>query len=492
MNVLYIVSEVAPFSKTGGLGDVAGALPKYLSKQGVNVSVMSPLYRRVRQASGDLKDTGVEVEVTLNQDTIRGRVFESRLPGSDVPVYFLENERYYDREELYGTSKGDFPDNCERFVFFCRGVMEAIKRMPLEVDLIHSNDWQTGLIPVYVKTIYKEQEKIRDIATLFTIHNIAYQGLFWHWDVPLTGLSWDLFNYKELEFFGKINLLKGGIVFSDIVTTVSRTYAKEIQTPEFGCGLEGVLAWRSRDLHGILNGVDYSEWNPETDRYLPANYSAKDFKGKRVCKQVLQKRMGLPANKKIPLLGFIGRLTAQKGLDILAEAMDELMKMDVQFVLLGSGEQKYQELLQGIAQKYRGKLALQIAFDIELSHIMQAGCDIMLVPSQYEPCGLNQMYSMKYATVPLARKTGGLADTIVDATEENIRRGEGTGFLFEAPRADALIGALSKALTFYRHPEQWKKLMLNCTAQDWSWNRSAAEYVRLYEMAIQKRRRKPS
>ena len=491
MKVLFVSPEVVPFAKTGGLADVSGALPKFLADLGIEVSVMMPLYRKVRRSGIELRDTGTEVAVSLNQNIVKGRVLRSTLPGSKVPVYLLENDRYYDREELYGTAKGDFPDNCERFVFFCRGVMEAIKNMPMDLDLIHANDWQTGLLPVYLKTLYKHHERTGKVAAVFSVHNLAYQGLFWHWDVPLTGLSWDLFNYRELEFFGKINLLKGGLVFADLISTVSETYAKEIQTPEFGYGLEGVLAWRSKDLYGIVNGADYSEWNPATDNLIPARYSPKDLRGKAVCKEALQKASGLPLRREVPIIGSIGRLSDQKGLDTLADAMGELMKMDVQLVILGTGQQKYHDLLENMAEQHKDKLRANIKFDNQLAHLIEAGSDMFLMPSHYEPCGLNQMYSMKYGTVPIVRRTGGLADSVVAFSPERLSTGEATGFLFDKPTAEALLAAIREAVSVYHDRESWKKLMLNGLAQDWSWNRSARKYKELYEKAIQKKQSEP-
>ncbi len=422
MKIAIVASEVVPFSKTGGLADVAGALPKFLEKRGHEVCVFTPLYKAVWDKFHPTR-TNHRISVPVGSDLVQGEVWRETLPDSNVTVYFIGNDNYFYRDGLYGDEKGDYSDNCSRFVFFSRGVLEAIKALNLKPDLINSNDWQSGLIPVYAKIADFDDPSIRKAAHVFTIHNLAYQGLFWHWDIPLTNIGWEHFNYKELEFYGKVNFMKGGIVFADTITTVSPTYAKEIQADEeSGAGLDGVLRDRGADVVGILNGIDYSVWNPEIDDLIPKKYSLDKPKGKAECKAELQKYAGLPAQPNVPLVGTISRLVDQKGFDLIAEIIDPLMQEEMQFVLLGTGLEKYHALFTEIVRRYPDKAAAFLKFDNKLAHMIEAGSDMFLMPSHYEPCGLNQMYSLKYGTVPVVRATGGLADTITDATPENAGR----------------------------------------------------------------------
>ena len=483
MKVAFISSEVVPFSKTGGLADVSGALPKFLAELGHEVLVFTPLYRGILEKfkPKKLKKT---LRVPVGSRVLDGALYECALPESKARVCFLANDSFFDREGLYGDGKGDFTDNCSRFVFFSRGVLEAIKVLGFKPDVIHANDWQAGLVPVYCKVGYDGVEAITSASTVFTIHNMAYQGLFWHWDTPLTNIGWEHFNYRELEFFGKINFLKGGIVYSDTVSTVSPTYAKEIQVDEeMGAGLQGVLSGRASDLFGILNGIDYDVWNPETDKLIPENYTAGNLSGKAKCKKALQKEAGLKASPKVPLIGVITRLADQKGLDLIAEVIDELMEEDVQFVLLGTGQEKYHKLFKEVRKRYPRKAGIFLTFDNRLAHLIEAGSDMFLMPSRYEPCGLNQMYSLKYGTVPVVRATGGLADTITDATPEAIEAGTANGFSFEPYESDDLLDVIRRALAAYSNREVWAGIVATGMRQDWSWARSAGEYVKLYERA---------
>jgi starch synthase len=487
VNILYISPEVAPFAKTGGLADVAGALPKHLAALGHDVTVMMPLFRVVREGGHTLIDTGKTFAVPIGGQTVVGHLYRSKLPGSDVPVYFLDNPAYYDREGLYvlpGTNR-DYRDNCERFVFFARGVLEAVEALDLDPDIVHANDWQAGLTPVYIKTLYAQGRAVSGAATLFTVHNLAYQGTFRQAEMALTGLDPVLFNWHQLEFYGKLNCLKGGLVFSDVLNTVSRRYAEEIQTEEFGCGLEGVLIERAADVHGVVNGVDYSVWDPATDPLIPANYSPGDLSGKAACKAALLEEQGLPADGHVPLIGMISRLATQKGFDILEEAMDEIMALDLRMIVLGTGEEKYHQLLEDAAKKYPQKLGVNLAFSNDLAHQIEAASDMFLMPSHYEPCGLNQLYSMKYGTVPVVRAAGGLADTVIDhaaGTES------ATGFVFDEYTAADLVQAVRRSVDAYGDAAAWAALVANGMAQDWSWGRSAAEYVELYEKARAKLR----
>ena len=486
MNVLVAASEIAPFAKTGGLADVVGALPRHLAGLGAGVSLIMPLYGKTKKTCPDLNDTRISISVAVNGVQVTGRLFKGALPNSEVDVYFVGNDDYYARDELYSTPEGDYKDNCERFVFFCRAVIEAVRALGLRLDVIHCNDWHTALIPVYLKTQAAGNEDLGCIATLFTIHNIAYQGIFPPEKLPTMGLSPDLFNFRELEFYGKVNLLKGGLVFSEIINTVSRTYSKEIQTPEFGRGLEGVLAWRSDDLFGVINGIDYETWNPEKDNLIAARYSDKDLSGKKKCKADLQKINKLPRRPDVPLLGVITRLDDQKGLDLIAEIMDDLMKLDVQFVLLGTGNRKYHELFEEISRLYPKKTGINLKFDNTLAHKIESGSDMFLMPSRFEPCGLNQLYSLKYATVPVVRKTGGLADTIVDCTAANLENDTATGFSFLNYDSGEFLAAIKRALKLYKNIDGWRRLMLRGMRQDWSWNRSSRQYFELYEKAMYK------
>ena len=494
MKIVCCSPEVAPFAKTGGLADVAGALPKFVQELGHEVVVFMPFYRFTKQyfmTSGtgrDVRDIGVTVSVPIEDRRPAGRLFETHLPGSSVPVYLIENDGYFDRPDLYVDRERnvDYADNCERFVFFSRAVLEAIAALGLRPDVIHCNDWQTGLVPVYVRTLYGAEDAVCGARTVFTIHNLAYQGVFPHDDMTLTGLDWALFNWKQLEFYGKLNGLKGGLVFADIINTVSRRYAKEIQTEEFGCGLDGVLRERADDLFGVVNGIDYADWSPETDELIPARYTARDLSGKAACKRELLRAQGLPESEGVPLIGMVSRLAAQKGFDLLEAALDELMGLDLQLVILGTGDRAYHDLLEAAAAKHPDKLAAKLTFDNRLAHEIEAGCDLFLMPSRYEPCGLNQLYSLRYGTVPIVRATGGLADTIVDCTDATLADGTATGFAFEKHEPAELVGAVGRALAAYGRPDLWPRLVANGMKQDWSWGRSAREYVQLYERAIAK------
>ncbi|MFQ5893964.1 MAG: glycogen synthase GlgA, partial [Nitrospinota bacterium] len=376
---------------------------------------------------------------------------------------------------------GDYPDNAERFVFFSRGVMEAIKALGLRPHVLHCNDWQTGLSPVYLKTLYREDPAVAEMATVFSVHNLGYQGLFPRDDVLMTGLGWELFTPEGVEFYNQLGFLKGGLMFADVLSTVSETYAKEIQTEEFGHGLDGVLRHRSADLYGIVNGIDYEVWNPATDPHLAANYSPADLTGKAACKQALQEEMGLPAEGAPPLVGIVSRLADQKGLDLVVEGMDRLLGLGLQLVILGSGEAHYHEALQAAAVRYPKQLGLVLGFDEGLAHRIEAGADMFLMPSRYEPCGLNQLYSLKYGTIPIVRATGGLEDTIIDYSEA---QGAWTGFKFRPHTTEAMVEAVGKACRVYADRPVWQRLMERAMAQDFSWDTSARAYVALYRRAV--------
>lgn len=477
MRILFASSEAVPFAKTGGLGDVSGALPRALAKLGAEVFLIMPKYQQVDEEKFALKKTGQIVRVPLGEKTEVGEILTTEL-APNYHVLFIQQDKYYDRDYLYTTPSGDYEDNAERFIFFSRAILETALVLELRPQVIQCNDWQTGLTPVYHKTIYKGLEMLKETSTAFTIHNIAYQGLFWHFDMPMTHLGWELFTPQALEFYGKINFLKGGIVFADAVITVSQKYKEEIQTPEFGCGLEGVLRDRQADLYGILNGVDYSEWSPEVDPFIKQRYSSADFSGKKICKIDLQREFGLPISEDIPLFATISRLTEQKGCDLLAATMEEILKMNLQFVILGTGDEKYHLLFQDLQAKYPRQMGVKIGFDDILAHKIEAGADIFIMPSRYEPCGLNQIYSLRYGTVPIVRATGGLDDTIIDYDSEN---NAGNGFKFHEYSSAALLASVKRALQVFQNKDLWYKLMRQGMAKDFSWDRSAKEYLAVYE-----------
>jgi len=485
MKVVYLSSEVVPFAKTGGLADIAGAIPKSIQELGVEIVVLMPLYGIIKEIKYLLTKTNIQFEVKIGDKVKSGCVYKGFLPDTQVPIYFLDNEQYYSRKGLYnypGTTK-DFEDNSERFIFFAQGALKVIEKLKINPDIVHCNDWQAGLIPVYIKTKYTEKECFKNTKTVMTIHNITYQGLFSHSDMNITGLDWSLFNWKQLEFYGKLNFLKGGIVFSDLITTVSKTYAKEIQTPEYGAGLDGVLKERANDLYGIVNGVDYSIWNPETDKYIITNYGIKNLKGKQLCKRALQRKYNLP-ERDVPIIGMITRLIDQKGLDLVARKFRDLMKTDSQFVLLGTGEPRYHELFRAYTKRFPHKVAVKLTFDEQSAHEIEAGADMFLMPSRFEPCGLNQLYSLKYGTIPIVRNTGGLADTITDVRSCPVSNGKANGFSFKEYNANVMLDTIISAKDLFKNKSQWINLMKTGMTQDWSWERSAREYIELYKMPI--------
>ena len=488
LRVLFIASEVAPFAKTGGLAQVASALPRALAALGHDVRVLMPKYRGVEAQSPDLRVVIPQVRVPLGDRTAEGALWEGRNPAG-LPIYFLAHDHYYDRDGLYGTNDGDYWDNCERFIFFCRGALEALGalgRDPASAwrpQLIHANDWQTGLVPVYLRTLYRDHPGLGRLATLFTIHNLAYQGVFWHYDMPMTGLGWDLFTPAGIEFYGKINFLKGGLVFADLLTTVSRTYAHEIRTAAFGDGLEGVLEERSEDLHGVVNGIDDEVWNPETDAAIATRYSAADLEGKAVCREALRRELGLDNGPGL-VIGMVTRLVGQKGLDLVLEALPEMLAAGSAFVLLGSGAPHLEEAFTQAAAEHPGRVAVRIGFSDDLARRIYAGADCFLMPSRYEPCGLGQLIALRYGTPPIVRRTGGLADTVrpFDATLRT-----GTGFPFDGFSVEELLDAVRRAVAVHRDQDLWRALVRNAMAEDFSWDASAREYVMLYRRALRAR-----
>jgi len=483
MKIAIVSPEAVPFAKTGGLADVAGALPKALSSLGVDVKVFSPKYASIDEHTYRIETVLPNLQVPLGNRVEGFSLKGCRLPDSEVEWFFINSPNYFGRDDLYVDKKTgqDFPDNDERFLLFCRGVLESLKALDWKPDLLHLNDWQTGLVPAYLKSIYSQDPFFSETKTVFTIHNIAYQGNFPAEISEKLNLPADYFNPTAgLEYWGMVSYLKSGIYFADVITTVSRRYAQEISSSnEFGCGMEGLLRARQSDLHGIMNGIDYKVWNPEIDRFLPFKYRADNLEGKRKNRLALRKQMGLPnPRKRLPLIGIISRLASQKGFDLIEASSKELMKLDLQMVILGTGEERYHKLFRSLRKRYPGKVGLKLGFDEALAHRIEAGADMFLMPSRYEPCGLNQLYSLKYGTVPIVRKTGGLADSIEDYDPET---GLGCGFVFEEYSAEALLGAVNRALEAYRNKERWEKLMRYGMSLDFSWEASAKRYLELYQ-----------
>src|SRR5579863_786392 len=481
MNIAFVASEGVPFSKTGGLADVVGALPRALAALGHQVNVYLPRYRQTKLAE---PTTAVRSITIPFDDKYR---FASVVTGgsqSGVRFYFVDCPEYFDRDALYGTPAGDYPDNAERFALFSRAVLEATKILGVP-NVFHCHDWQSALVPVLLRTVYAEDPAFRDVGTVFTIHNMGYQGLFPPEVLPLLMLPWDLFTMSKMEFFGQVNFLKGALTYSDFVTTVSRKYSQEIQTAEYGFGLEGVLHGRSATVTGILNGVDYKEWSPEADKFIAARYSPGDLSGKGACKQDLLTQFGITdGNVKLPVIGIVSRFAAQKGFDLISQVMDRLAREEMIVVALGAGDKEYQDMFLRLHKQYPQKIAVKVAYDNALAHKIEAGADMFLMPSRYEPCGLNQIYSLRYGTVPVVRATGGLDDTI---DPWDARTGKGTGFKFTDYSGEALLLTIKEALKAFRDQSSWLTLMRNGMNKDFSWNASPKEYARVYERVRQAR-----
>lgn len=485
MKILYAASEMVPYSKTGGLADVAGTLPDEIASQGHEVVAVSPKYRVVTKGGFPLVDTGKKVGCYIGDKARPAKIFTL---NGDKPAmrWFICNNSYFDREGLYQTSTGDYPDNAERFIFFAKALLNSSKAMGFKPDIVHLNDWQTALAAVFLRTLMRNDSFFAKTKCLLTIHNLGYQGLFWHWDWPMLNLGWEYFTPEGLEFFEKINFLKGGIIFADAVSSVSKRYVKEIQTEEYGCGLDGVLRTHAAKLRGILNGVDTTVWNPATDPHIAKKYGADDISGKAACKTDLQKVMGLPVDPSIPLFGVISRLTDQKGIDILLEAIPELLKMNIQLVILGTGDPEYEKAFKSIAKDNPKSVRVKIAYSDELAHKIEAGCDFFLMPSKYEPCGLNQMYSLAYGTIPIVRATGGLDDTVTNFSEKT---GRGNGFKFRDYSPQAFVRACKKAINIYKKKKAMSKLVQNALAGDFSLAHSAKEYIKLYKKMLRSDRK---
>lgn len=487
MRVLFTSSEAVPFAKTGGLADVSGSLPRALARLGHEVHLIIPAHRATLAGAIPFESLGIDFIVPLGNKTVTGHLLKSRLPDdSGMNVYLVQQDQYFDRDFLYTDHGKDYTDNCERFVFFSRAVMEAIRLLDLHVDIIHANDWQTGLVPAYLDIEYRNLPRYRDMASVFTIHNLAYQGIFWHWDMLLTGLDWGYFNFRQMEYYGKLNLLKTGIAFADTVSTVSPRYALEIQSEAFGCGLDALLRHRGSALRGILNGVDYEQWHPKNDSHITMNFDVdSSIEGKMACKAAIQEQVGLPKDPDAPLIGMIGRLAHQKGYDLMLDVLPKWCEnTNMQWVILGTGEVNIEDQVKKLAERYPDKIAARIEFSDELAHRIEAGADMFLMPSRFEPCGLNQQYSLLYGTVPIVRETGGLVDTVIDVNAETLASGTANGFRFQKASPAALDETLERAYAAFQDKDQWNAIVRNGMNGERSWEHSAKDYVEMYEQTL--------
>ena len=487
MKIAFISTEAVPYAKTGGLADVSGSLPKELEQLGCKVKIFIPKYFLIDEEKHGLRynwEIG-EMPIRIN-DIIRSvHVHQSNLPNSNIEVNFIDCPHYFHRHRIYT----DDQDEDERFILFSKGVIETLQRMQWAPDVIHCNDWQAGLIPLFIKDNYNWDRLFDHTGTLFTIHNIGYQGRFSPSVLLSAEINNDLF-YPDgpVEHDGSVSFMKTGIIFADILNTVSNKYSHEILKPELGAGLDKVLLNRKKDLYGILNGVDYNVWNPEIDEYIPYNYSSSDLSGKIKNKKFLLDHFNIPFDANLPLIGIISRMVNQKGLDIFADAIADLIKLNAQWIILGTGEDRYEELFRNLAHKFPQKFGVYLGYNNELSHLIEAGADMFLMPSRYEPCGLNQIYSLKYGTVPIVKKTGGLADTVHDWDELNSYGLEtGTGFSFNDHSGYALFTSVQRALNNFHQKETWRKIQNNGMTRDYSWKHSAEQYLELYKLAKKKR-----
>lgn len=486
LNIVMAASEAVPYAKTGGLADVVGVLPRELARLGHDITLVLPRYRTFQMNSSSLREVAtipVWTAAGVIEATLEEELLQTGSDSKPVRVLAVRHDPYFDREGLYQGPAGDYPDNLDRFVFFSRAIIEVVEFLAKTehqlAQVLSLHDWQTALCAVYLKTSKGDRRALQNIKNVLTLHNVGYQGVFPGDQFPATGLPASLFTPAGLEFYGSVNLLKGGLLFADAVSTVSPTYAKEIMTPSCGFGLEGVLAGRKDGVRGITNGIDVECWNPETDKYLPARYSLSDLSGKQICKRALQQEFSLP-NSAVPLLGVIGRLTPQKGFDLLVEIIPELMALGVQLVVLGTGDRDLEERFREAQGRYPRQIGLSFGFDEGLAHRVEAGSDMLVMPSRYEPCGLTQLYSLRYGTVPIVRKTGGLADTVVPYKPRTLQAGKATGFHFEEVSANSLLSITLLALKVFEDAEAWKSLQMAGMAVDSSWARAAREYAEVF------------
>jgi len=483
MRILIVTPEANPLARTGGLAEVVSALACGLARLDHEVFLAMPLYRQVRESGRPLVSTGHTLTIPLSFKNLSAEIYRTEL-GPGLTCYLIGQDALFNREGLYGTPYGDFEDNAERFIFFSRAVVEMIEALGLDFDICHCQEWHTGLVPVYLRTLFRERPRLQRLPVLYTVHNVGYQGLFSSYDFPLTGLGWDLLSPKALEFYGKINLMKGGLVFADLINTVSNRYREEILTPKHAFGLEGVFQERAHDLFGVVEGVDYQRWDPSQDPFLAGNYTPDNLQGEKACKQALIKHFGMNLPLELPLVGMTTRLYERKGIDLVEAILDDLMALDVGFVLQGTGEERHHYLLREIAQRHPSRIGLSLDYSDELAHQIIAGADIFLMPSRYEPCGLDQLYCLRYGAVPVVRATGGLDETIV---QYDPATGAGSGFKFSDYTPAAFLGAVQQALALYQDQTAWQALMRRNMGLDFSWEQVAPKYLDLYKRAQEKR-----
>ena len=485
MKILFASSEVDPYSKSGGLADMAGALAKFLGRLGHQVGVVTPLYRGIRARFPSVEAMDWNLDLPMGGERVQAKVCARQLAGGQT-IYFIDYPPFYDRAELYSERGTDYPDNAERFIFFSKCVVNLARYLPWQPELLHVHDWQAGLVAALVADEKSSGGWAAAPPVCLTIHNLAYQGIFPAAKFALTNLPAGFFQPGGMEFYGGMSCLKAGITYADVITTVSPRYAREITTEQYGCGLDGVLRQRQDVLVGILNGVDYEEWTTVANPYLGHSYTADDMRGKTANKMELQEELGLPARAEAPLFGTVARLAEQKGVDIQLGALEEMLAADMQFILLGSGGREFERGYRKLALRHPGKCAVKIGFDTTLSHRIESACDFFLMPSLFEPCGLNQMYSLRYGTVPIVRVTGGLDDSVTDATED---RGGADGIKFREYSVRALAKAIRKALVLYADKELLDRYRRNGMAKDFSWSRTAAAYEQVYRQALQSRKK---
>ena len=479
MRVLLIASEMTPFARTGGLADVMGMLPGALANEGVVADAILPCYEAIERHF-DLKPTGITFTINMAGTAMPAEVLSHPLGYGAGTAWFIKNNEYYGRSGIYGDEHGDFEDNCERFIFFCRAAIEAAHHLNVPFEVIHCCDWQTGLVPVYQHVYSYGSDVLRNARSVFNIHNLAYQGVFWHWDWPLTGLDWSLFNWQGLEYYGKINFMKGGIMFADAITVVSKSYSREIQTPEFGCGLDGVFRYRSDALHGILTGLDTSVWDPANDPALPARFSVQDLSGKQVCRKALLDELHLDADGALPVICMAGELQESKGIDLVLECLDELLALPACLVFAGTGRRRRLDGIAAAVAKHPGRAVFREAPDAAFVRRLYAGADMCLVPSRFEPAGISQLRGLRYGAVPVASAAGGLADTVGDFTPEGLDRAESTGFVIMSHNATTLVEEVEHAVRCFHSPDIWNRLVRNAMMKDFSFQRGASLYKELY------------
>ncbi|HMO49782.1 MAG TPA: glycogen synthase GlgA [Kiritimatiellia bacterium] len=480
LNLAFVSSEISPYASTGGLADVCGSLPKALEHIGYSVTQFMPMYRRVMEGPHPVEDTGIRLQIPVGFHRYQADIWKSR--GKGPAIYFIRRDEFFDRSELYNLPDRDYDDNFERFIFYQKAVTALIDTLGSPFDIVHAHDWQAGLMGLYLKHGLSGEGRTQREKVVFTIHNLAFQGVFGGDNYSYTNLPFSCFSVDTLEFYGNVNCLKAGITTADHVTTVSQSYAREIQTPEWGCGLEGVLSEKSDRLSGIVNGIDPTVWNPEVDKHITAKYSPDDLEGKKSCKADLIRRMKLTIKPSDPLLGIVTRLTPQKGIALLDAVLPTIMQeTNAGLVILGSGTEELLALTTGWAKRWPGRVAAKSGFDIKLAHRIEAGADIYLMPSQFEPCGLNQLYSLRYGAIPVVHRVGGLADTITDVTAQPTA---GNGFTFDAFTEDSFLAAVRRAVALYGQPKRWTEIQRRAMRQDFTWTASAKKYAALYEQVV--------